>query len=421
MAPTLEQDIAIIGAGISGLTLALFLDQHNIPCTVYDLRSAERLPYSGPLALTPNGLRAADAVGLYKQLLPLGTSARHVTTISNENMLLDQREIGNAERYSYDALRVYRKDVINVLQDMVERSSVDVVYEKRFSRILAETGKDVTLEFSDGEQKVHTLVVGADGIHSAVRKDLHPQAKPRYVGRLAVAAMAPTSAIKLPFADYPLPTSVGSPFGHVILCPNDKADPACPVATGIQYPEQTREGWQDLENNKDELLSILRSNYDRWNSTVQSAMDAVDPETLFMWPFYTISDLPTWKSSQGRVVLVGDSAHGLPPIGALGANLALEDAVSLGHMIGGAYRGEAGWAAALDWWHTRRRERLAGVRRLTKDIAKKREEDRMFNGEQEQDQTSRDDSWVFSLDVGQEMQKWLEQVSVAESLKMPTP
>ena len=77
-------NVAIVGAGLAGLSLAILLKQNGIDSTVYDLRPPNKLPYSGPLALTPNGLRATNSFGLYERLKAKGWFCRTVTTISNE-------------------------------------------------------------------------------------------------------------------------------------------------------------------------------------------------------------------------------------------------------------------------------------------------------------------------------------------------
>lgn len=398
-------NVAIIGAGIAGLSLALFLKRHGITVTVYDMRVAGQLPYSGPLALTPNGLRAAEAIGVYSRLRPHGTDSRYVTTMSNDHKLVDQREIGNAETYGYDALRIYRQATIDVLTQMAVEAGIEVCYERKFSHVESETEKDVTVAFAGGELATHDLVVGADGIYSSVRKYLHPEVKPTYTGRIAVAALAPTSSVQLPFPDYPIPTSVGSPFGHVILCPNGLHDPVCPVATGCLFPELEREGWTELGQDKQRLSEILRQQYDKWNPMIQGVMDAADPETLFMWPFYTVPHLDTWTSAKNRVVILGDAAHGLPPIGALGANLALEDAHSFGLLVACANEGKVSWRSAVQWWQQYRQDRMDRVASLTNALAKKRQQpDGPGNPAA---QIKPDDTWVFELDVEKDVRQWL--------------
>ncbi|GAB7352925.1 hypothetical protein MBLNU459_g3507t1 [Dothideomycetes sp. NU459] len=397
-------NVAIVGAGIAGLTLAVVLKQQNIHCIVYESRPEGPLPFSGPLTLTPNGLRVADAVGLYERLRLHGSDSRYATSMSTDYKLMGKREIGNVEKYGYDALRIYRHSTIEALVQAAHDLEIPIHYGRKFARVVSESEQGVTIAFADGAQYTFDLVVGADGLHSKVRKHMFPEIKPTYTGRIAVAALAATSAIRLPSTDYPLPSSVSGKAGHVILCPNGPNDPICPVATGCTFDELDREGWERLGSDKDRLRGLLRQNYDQWNEVVQSAIDAADEDTLLMWPFYYVLPLPTWKSEQGRIVIFGDAAHALPPIGALGANLALEDAHSLGLLLGGVNQGKAQWAVGLSWWEQYRQARLEKVTSLTDSLAKKRQQG--SGPGQPATQPNTEDAWVFELDVAKDIEEF---------------
>jgi 2-polyprenyl-6-methoxyphenol hydroxylase-like FAD-dependent oxidoreductase len=125
---------------------------------------------------------------------------------------------------------------------MVDEAGVRVVYEKNFSHAVSKTDKDVTIAFADGVHKTHDLVVGADGIYSAVRRYLFPDIKNSYAGRVAIAALAPMSAVKVPYPEYPLPASIQDPHDHTIIAPLSAHDSVCPVATGYPLPELDRKG-----------------------------------------------------------------------------------------------------------------------------------------------------------------------------------
>lgn len=405
-------NIAIIGAGPAGLSLAVFLKQHGIGSIVYDSRSANGLPFSGPLSLTPNGLRAADAFGLFERVKSHGSPCRHITTMSNEHKMLKQREIGNADKYGYDALRIYRQAVVDILTDMVDEAGIRIVYEKKFSHVISETDANVTIMFADGEQRTHDLVVGADGIYSTVRRYLFPDVKNSYAGMLAVAALAPTSAVKVPYPEYPLPVGIQGPHGHIILEPLSAHDSVCSIATGYPLPELDRKGWEELEKDRPRLLEILKHQYDKWNPMVQGALDAVQPETLFMWPLYSVPKLGTWKSVKNRVVILGDAAHGLPPTGAFGANLAFEDVYSLGLVMAYANDGQAEWSSCLEWWQEYRQGRVETVKQLMKAMTRQRQQGKrdQDTGQITEQEAGADDSWVFNLDIEKDVRQWIKSL-----------
>lgn len=93
-APT---DVAIIGAGLSGLALALSLHKQSIPCTVYEARSAS-LDIGGAIMLSPNALRILDAVGIYDRIRVHGFEFQNLYFRSSEDEARDSYEFGNRQK-----------------------------------------------------------------------------------------------------------------------------------------------------------------------------------------------------------------------------------------------------------------------------------------------------------------------------------
>ncbi|KIM98704.1 hypothetical protein OIDMADRAFT_57049 [Oidiodendron maius Zn] len=100
--------VAIIGAGLSSLSLALFLKQHNIQRTIYELRSPN-VTTASALMLSLNALRSWDAVGLYGRIKMERWHFRAGSFRNSQHELIDSYEFGNVDKYGYDCLRVYRQ------------------------------------------------------------------------------------------------------------------------------------------------------------------------------------------------------------------------------------------------------------------------------------------------------------------------
>ena len=149
--------------------------------------------------------------------------------------------------------------------------------------------------------------------------------------------------------------------GHIILALAKLSDGICPVAAQHNLPELDREGREALENDKPRLIEMVKHQDEKWNLMVQSALDAVDRDMLNIWPFYSVPPLDTWKSTKSRVVILGYAAHGLPPVGALDANLAFEDVQSLVLALACVNEGHIGWRDCLEWWQEDRQTRIKGV------------------------------------------------------------
>ena len=103
------------------------------------------------------------------------------------------------------------------------------------------------------------------------------------------------------------------------------------IGMQVQYPEQSREDLERLQADHDKLAEFYRKGYDEWGHTARSIIDRVteNKETLYIWPFMKMPKLPRWYSDTGRIVIVGDGAHALPPSSGQGVNQALEDMYSL--------------------------------------------------------------------------------------------
>lgn len=301
-------EVAIIGAGLSGLALALFLKQHDIQCTIYELRSPDATAV-GALMLSPNALRSLDAIGVYDRVKREGWHFRNGSFRNNNHDFLGSYEFGNADKYGYDCIRVYRQVLVDQLRAAVTESGIDIVNEKRFSHIVSEDESSIIYAFVDGEQRKAGIIIGADGLHSSVRRYIFPEVELSFEGVMTIISAVPTSQVKFPYEDYGLPVSIigeGSGFG---LARQNANGSEVMVAVQCKTHERDRAGWKGLNGDKQQLLELLRQDYDTWNDTTKSVIDAIDPETLFIWPFYVVPRLPHWTSAKGRVVLLGDAAH----------------------------------------------------------------------------------------------------------------
>ena len=188
-------NVAIIGAGLSGLTLALALHKQGIPCTIYESRNAS-LDIGGAIMLSPNALRVLDVVEIYKTIKPLGFEFTSLHFYIDKP--LDSYEFGDRQKYGYDALRIYRYELIDALLRAVKEKQIPVEYGKKFVKVLSETETSVTWEFEDGTTGHAACLVGADGIHSRVRKYLFPDLEPRFTNAVGVTAAVPTKQLIIP-------------------------------------------------------------------------------------------------------------------------------------------------------------------------------------------------------------------------------
>lgn len=322
--------------------------------------------------LSPNALRVLNSLGVYERIRGKGYNFSDIAFKNEEEETTDLYPLGDEHRYGYKALRIYRQVLLDELRSTVHARDIAVSYGKKFSHVLSESPTGVSFQFTDGTSASASLLIGADGIHSTVRKYVSPSTSPGYSGFLAITCAVPRSALHFPSdKDYSiLPVTIHGGMGTFVLAPQDTDGSELLAGTQKRYPEQTREEWDRLFSDKDELLALLSVNKSAWPSLIQSALDAIPKETLSIWPYYTVPKLSSWISSShcSRVLVLGDAAHAIPPTAGQGASQAFEDAFSLALLLShqsSSQPEKSDLTATLGFWQAYRQERIERVVKLT--------------------------------------------------------
>jgi 2-polyprenyl-6-methoxyphenol hydroxylase-like FAD-dependent oxidoreductase len=341
----------------------------HIKTTLYELRSPTTSLY-GAVTFSPNSIQILDKLGVYDRIKDHGFEFEDIVFKDSFNITTDVYCMGK-EHFGYKALRVYRRIVLRELRAVAADRGINVFYGRKFSKVVDESSEGVTFEFEDGTRESASLLVGADGIHSPVRQYFHPDVSPIYSGNMCITSAVKRSQLRLPAADFPLPSSISSTLGVVVLAPQDPAGEEILVLTQKQHPEQDKEKWDTVRNDKLKLHSILQTSKDTWPDVVQSALEHLDIQKLSVWPFYLVPGLATWKSEKGGVIIIGDAAHAIPPPAGQGASQALEDAFSFSYLISNlpdtSNRNEA-----LVRWEKYRMARMERVTELTRKLSNRR-------------------------------------------------
>ncbi|OJJ00787.1 hypothetical protein ASPVEDRAFT_40307 [Aspergillus versicolor CBS 583.65] len=392
--------VAIIGAGLSGLTLALALHQQSIPCTLYEARSAP-LDIGGAVMLSPNALRILDSLDVYQSIRTQGHEFNDLHFRTEDDSPLDSYEFGSEEKYGYRALRIYRNIFIRELSTRVQDAGVPILYNKKFSAVTEETSSTVTWSFDDGSTVTAAVLVGADGIHSKVRKYLYPDLEPVFTKAMGVSAAVPTAQLNLP-SGYNLPTTImNRTHGAFVIAPQ-KAD-GSEVFIGRQKraPELDRDGWNALLNDKEWCIEYLRKDIASFPAVAQNAVSEIKTETINLWPFYVVPKLERWSSRHARVIILGDAAHAIPPTAGQGINQAFEDVFTFALIIG---RVKEDFQRGLKIWQKGRQERVDRVLALNAQIDKRRMPRDSLDQEEHE---SFELGWLYGPDFGEMVEGWL--------------
>jgi 2-polyprenyl-6-methoxyphenol hydroxylase-like FAD-dependent oxidoreductase len=313
-----DSTVAIVGAGLAGLGAALSLHAQGISSTIYEAATASER-FAGAIMLSPNALSILDKLDVYKKVISSGWEFETVKFVEVDGKVTDQQYLGSKDVFGYKALRIYRNTIFKALKDACAERGITILYGKKVTSIASETASSATIEFADGAQATHPLILATDGIHSRIRTSLFPQSTPTYTGILVVAGAVPLSALDK--SALPKDLTLNQPIGETpsnaqppfLLAPQNPTATDFLAGTQRRYPEQSREEWARVNSDRAFQRNFLLEGIEGRSALMQSAARGIVDESIYTWPFYVVPPLPKWHSEVGRVVVIGDAAHAVPP------------------------------------------------------------------------------------------------------------
>ncbi len=328
-------DILIVGGGIGGLATALTL--HEVGHRVRIFESTQEIRALGVgINLLPHAVRELDALGLLGALEAQAVAPTTLSYFSKHGALIWSESRGVAAGYRWPQLSIHRGTLQTVLlAAVIERIGSDRVHTGSPLTDFVQDRDGVTATFSDrrsgNEMQVRGgSLVGADGIHSVVRRTLVPsEGPPKWNGALLWRGVVDHE----PLLDGRTMVWAGSPMQKFISYPIEHLGNGLQRCNFIAELRGTdthlaeREDW----NRPGDLRDYLPA-FESWRfpwldvpTFIRSA-----PGT-FVFPMVDRDPLPQW--SDGRVTLLGDAAHPMYPIGSNGASQAILDARVLGSCV----------------------------------------------------------------------------------------
>jgi salicylate hydroxylase len=312
--------VAVVGAGIGGLSAAIALRRHGLHVDVYEQAAALGEVGVG-MHLGSNGSRILHRWGLADRLSEVAVrpAALEVRTWQ-DGRVVNREPMGAAwaARFGSPYYTVRRTDLHRLLAEQVPAEHVHL--DRRLVGF-ADDGRQVRLEFADGAATADVLV-GADGIHSVVRQSLAAGgAAPTFSGTSAFRGVVPIAAVP----GLPVETMFiwAGPDSRLLCYPVDGGRGLTFVAI-VADPAWTLESWSAAGDPGD-LVRL----FEAWNPDAKAVVAAVG-ETR-RWALCDREPLPAWTI--GRATLLGDAAHPMLPHHGQGASQAIEDAVALGHLL----------------------------------------------------------------------------------------
>ena len=335
--------VLIAGAGIGGLTAALALLKRGIDVDVYE-QAAELKEVGAGVQLSANGTRVLHLLGVADALRALSCEAvgKEVRLWSTgETWKLFDLGAESIARYGHPYLTVYRPDLLAVLADAVRREKPDAIHLGAKVGGFAQSTDRVTLEKATGD-----ALIGADGVHSAIRQALFGADKATFTGNIAWRGIAPMDKLPSRMARLVGTNWIG-PGGHIVHYPLRGGT----LMNFVGLRE--RSDWQVESWSTKGTTEEVLADFHGWNEDVQTLIRNLS--TPYKWAMMVREPMPKW--SVGRVTLLGDACHSMLPMLAQGAVMAIED----GYILARCLAEVADVPAALSRYEEARRERTRKV------------------------------------------------------------
>ena len=340
--------IAIVGAGLGGLTAANALLGKGFDVTLYE-QSQELKEVGAGVQLSPNAMKALIALGLEKAVLADAFEPeRHVVRNWKSGAVVSATQLKGFCKNKFGAgyYGFHRHDLHAALlaplpPERIVLGAKCVGVESNSERAL--------LHFADGREVAADAVIGADGIHSVIREKLFGPESPRFTDHICWRGVVPTESLPKGLIEPEMAAWFGPHSTFVTYYM--RGGSLVNWAGFCEAGDWRLESWR-IEGDRNEALKT----YKDWNPAITQLIQ--NTEKLYKWALYDREPLKQW--TVGRVSLLGDAAHPMLPYLAQGACMAIEDAYVLAATL---EQQSTSVTEALKAYEALRRPRTAQVQR----------------------------------------------------------
>ena len=329
--------VLIIGAGIGGLTAALALQREGLRVSVFE-QAPELGEVGAGLTLFKNANIAFDHLGLNDSIAALsevpdiGALKDYKTgevLHTTDPLRATPKDVTGVEwkKTEFDLRQIHRADLHNILVREVEKNDPDCIHLEHTFESATQDKNSITAHFDNRAKTSGHVLIGCDGIRSAVRQDLYGKDDPEFLNYVAWRGLVPIES---------LPDDLVTPDTGVLRGKN-KSFTRYKIRDGslVNYvafarrDDWTEDGWM-VPSTVDEVMAEFEDATEEVSLIVKNT----PPNTCFKWGLLGRDPLPRWTS--GRATLLGDAAHPMLPFLGQGAGMAIEDAVVLARAFAAA-------------------------------------------------------------------------------------
>ena len=313
-------EISIVGAGIGGLVAALALKKRGHKPIIFE--KTESLSELGAgIQLSPNANKVLEYLGVMEELQadvyePEAFQFVHYRT----GKILAQQSLKNSSLKVYGSPNydVHRADLQKALLRVINKEEVQIEKNSEILDLYEEANSAIikTKKMIIGSD----AVIGADGIHSIVRKKLWGEDQARYTGNVAWRMLVPIKEISSEFLQQNTKVWLGPKkhFVQYLVRGGKFLNCVCLV----EQKKWMNEDWSEKGD-----ISELKNIFSDWHPEIQNILESTKPDSLYKWGLHDRAPMNKW--SKGRFSLLGDAAHPMLPFVAQGAAMAIEDGIVL--------------------------------------------------------------------------------------------
>jgi salicylate hydroxylase len=320
--------VGIVGAGIGGLSLALALRERGVQADVFE-QAAELTEIGAAIGLSANAIREFARLGLLAGLtaastIPTELIYRHWRDGNRIAAHPVRQDDWYAKQFGAPWFGIHRAELQKILSAAYGTGHVHLGC--RLVNII-EQADSVVLEFANGRTHEADLVVGADGVRSVVRRWVTGADDMVYSGTSAFRGIVPTE--NLP--SLPDPDAIQfwmGPDGHLLHYAIGRNGESVNFFAVVETPRIWRHDGSVAEVADEVPVASFRG----WHPAVTEMIQAAS--SPIRWGLFTVRPLLRWY--RGRVVILGDAAHGMLPHHGQGANTSIEDAFALAGLLADA-------------------------------------------------------------------------------------
>lgn len=312
--------VLVIGGGIAGSAAAMALQKADIDATVYEARSGSDQGAGSFLTLATNGIGALRTLGAAEAAADLGFPTTAMTFWSGSGKRLGSAEVSITLEDGTTGRTLKRADLYRVMRDEALRRGIRIEHGRRLVAASEDAG-GVRAVFADGTEASGDVLIGADGVHSTVRRIIDPAAPaPRYARLVNLGGFVRGVPVDADPGTYHMIFGRRAFFSYA-LAPDGEVwwfanlpEPEEPVREALRAT--------DTETWRRRLVEVFAGDAGPAVQLVEATTHPLEGTV-----FHTLPSLPRWHGE--RMIVIGDAAHAPSPSSGQGASLSIEDAVQV--------------------------------------------------------------------------------------------